>query len=334
MLLTTSIEVKAEDGNTQQAVSTTWEEIFLAINGEGNISINGITVGKYMNSVIWIYSNVVVEDFTNEEIHKAVKNEGTIKGGTFYETVENYSNIIEGTFSGTVVNRGEIAGGEFAGYVNNHGYIKDGKFNVEIDNRGYIIGGEFHGTVNNEYANIEGGDFYGTVNYVAGSITGGRFREIIGDVDNRDELNIDPNLVPNKGNQDTNNPKPSPTPDKNTSTSNGNSSSKKREEVEPVIIVVPEGQVYVDNVMKQLSMVPTDGKVVIDTKDWYCFNRTLAEKVTNMKDVTVTIKYKYQGKRYEVTIPAGSDVVSLLGETGFVGFRYLDAVFGGREIQE
>ena len=104
--------------------------------------------------------------------------------------------------------------------------------------------------------------------------------------------------------------------------------------VEPVVIVVPEGQKYVDDVMEQLATVPTDGKVVIDTKDWYCFNRTLAEKVTSMKDITVTIKYKYQGKRYEVTIPAGSDVVSLLGETGFVGFRYLDLVFGGREITE
>ena len=86
--------------------------------------------------------------------------------------------------------------------------------------------------------------------------------------------------------------------------------------------------------MEQLATVPTDGKVVIDTKDWYCFNRTMAEKVTNMKDVAVTIKYIYQGKRYEVTIPAGSDIVSLLGETGFVGFRYLDLVFGGREITE
>ena len=60
----------------------------------------------------------------------------------------------------------------------------------------------------------------------------------------------------------------------------------------------------------------------------------MAEKVTSMKDVTVIIKYMYQGKKYEVTIPAGSDVVSLLGETGFVGFRYLDLVFGGREITQ
>ena len=40
------------------------------------------------------------------------------------------------------------------------------------------------------------------------------------------------------------------------------------------------------------------------------------------------------GQKYEVTIPAGSDIVSLLDENGYVGFRYLDAVFGGKEITE
>lgn len=107
-----------------------------------------------------------------------------------------------------------------------------------------------------------------------------------------------------------------------------------REEIVPVVIEIPAGQKYVENVLEQLSAVPTDGKVVIDTEDWYCFNRTLAEKIADKKDVAVTITYKYQGKKYEVTIPAGSDIVSLLDENGFVGFRYLDAVFGGREITE
>ena len=136
----------------------------------------------------------------------------------------------------------------------------------------------------------------------------------------------------NDGSQGSNTPQPSPNPDENTNSNNGTSSSKKQEEVKPVVIVIPEGQKYTDDVIEQLSVVPTDGKVVIDTNDWYCFNRTLAEKVTNMKDVTVTIKYKYQGKRYEVVIPSGSDIVSLLDENGFVGFRYLDAKFGGREL--
>lgn len=103
---------------------------------------------------------------------------------------------------------------------------------------------------------------------------------------------------------------------------------------ETVVVIITEGEKYVKNVLAQLEKAPVNGKVIIDTKDWYCFNRTLAEKVTSMKEVDVTVKYGYQGKKYEVTIPAGSNIVSLLNENGFVGFRYLDAVFGGREITE
>ena len=103
---------------------------------------------------------------------------------------------------------------------------------------------------------------------------------------------------------------------------------------ETSVVIITEGEKYVKNVLAQLEKTPVNGKVIIDTKDWYCFNRTLAEKVTSMKEVDITVKYGYQGKKYEVTIPAGSDIVSLLDENGFVGFRYLDAVFGGRKITE
>lgn len=101
-----------------------------------------------------------------------------------------------------------------------------------------------------------------------------------------------------------------------------------------VVIELTEGQKYVKDVLSQLETVVEDGTVIINTKDWCCFNRTLAEKIANKKDVAVTIQYLYQGKKYEVTIPAGTDIISLLDENGFVGFRYLDSVFGGREITE
>lgn len=45
-----------------------------------------------------------------------------------------------------------------------------------------------------------------------------------------------------------------------------------------------------------------------------------------------TIKYRYEGKRYTVTIPAGSDVFSLIDENGYCGFRTLDSQFGGSEL--
>ena len=279
--------------------------------------------------------------FLSEKIRK---NAGTISGGTFKGQIQgNIGTISGGTFeeigNAVAYNRGIITDGIFYCNVSNDG-------NYMVDNETYtgtIKGGTFKNDVYNAAnCTIENGMFYGLVKN-NGTISNGRFK---GDLENTDTGIINGgtfscsqpdtgtinggifNYVDSNkdgGGQDFPNPG-------NTDGSSKNSSSKELEEVKPVIIVVPEGQKYTDNVMEQLSAVPTDGKVVIDTKDWYCFNRTLAEKVTNMKNVTVTIKYKYQSKNYEVTIPAGSDVISLLDENGFVGFRYLDAVFGGKEL--
>lgn len=262
--------------------------------------------------------------FTN-----AVTNYGSIYGGTFTNAVTNDSYIHDGTFEGTVTNMSFIVGGTFTGAVTseNSSQITDGTFTDTVTNEGIISGGTFNETVTNEGI-ISKGRFNIIVNKVNGIVGG--------------EPDVIYNQLINEGNGSNPNPNPGDdegnTPSQNPG-NNGNNTSNSKDNnkyvfVEPVVIVVPEGQKYVEDVLAQLEKVSKDRKVVIDTKDWYCFNRTLAEKVTSMKDITVTIKYKYQGKRYEVTIPAGSDIVSLLGETGFVGFRYLDLVFGGREITE
>lgn len=295
---------------------------------------------------------------------------GTINGGNFTGTVINEGTINGGTFEGNVTNNGRIYGGTFTNAVTNDNYIHDGTFNGTVTNMKYIEGGVFKGAVkNNAQAHIGNGTFDGYVTNEGfidsidsgttkgtfnGTVTNdfyifyGTFNIIVNKVNGIvwQAPDVIYNQLINEGNGSNPNPNPGDdegnTPPQNPGNNENNTSNSKDNTdneneyvfVEPVIIVVPEGQKYVDDVMEQLATVPTDGKVVIDTKDWYCFNRTLAEKVTSMKDITVTIKYKYQGKKYEVTIPAGSDIVSLLGETGFVGFRYLDLVFGGREITE
>ena len=292
---------------------------------------NTITNGTFNGTVTngfgrYIYGGT----FTN-----AVTNEGRIYGGTFEGTVTNMSFIEGGTFTGAVTseNGSHITDGTFNGAVTseNGSHITDGTFTDTVTNEGIISGGTFTDTVTNK-----GIISYGTFNIIMNKVNA-----IVGkapDVTYNQLINegngSNPN--PNPGDDEGNTPPQNPgNNDNNTSNSNNNTDNDKEYVfVEPVVIVVPEGQKYVEDVLAQLEKVPTDGKVIIDTKDWYCFNRTLAEKVTSMKDVTVIIKYMYQGKKYEVTIPAGSDVVSLLGKTGFVGFRYLDLVFGGREITE
>lgn len=311
---------------------------FICPSGPGNIE-NIHSNGGIFNGTI------VSGNFTGTLI-----NEGRIEGGTFKGTVTNEfgGKINSGTFTNAVTNNGRIYGGTFTNTVTNDSYIHNGTFEGTVTNMSFIVGGTFTGAVTSENSShITDGTFTDTVTN-EGIISKGTFNIIVNKVNGHvgSAPDVTYNKLINEGNGSNPNPNPGDdegnTPPQNPGNSESNTSNSKDNAdndneyvfVEPVVIVVSEGQKYVDDVMEQLATVPTNGKVVIDTKDWYCFNRILAEKVTSMKDITVTIKYKYQGKKYEVTIPAGSDIVSLLGETGFVGFRYLDLVFGGREITE
>lgn len=76
------------------------------------------------------------------------------------------------------------------------------------------------------------------------------------------------------------------------------------------------------------------GEAVIETERWISFNRTVLEEIAGKPQTALTIRYRYDGKQYEVTIPPGAEVNELADENGFCGFRYLDQVFGGREIAE
>ena len=67
-------------------------------------------------------------------------------------------------------------------------------------------------------------------------------------------------------------------------------------------------------------------EVVINTKVWVSFNRTVFEAIKSRPDVAVTVNYIYKGKPYTLRIPAGTDVTKLMDENGFGGFRYIEKV--------
>lgn len=75
-------------------------------------------------------------------------------------------------------------------------------------------------------------------------------------------------------------------------------------------------------------------EIMIETQRWVSFNRTVFEAMAMRPELSVTVRYRYNGRRYEVTIPAGAEVNDLTDENGFCGFRYLDQAFGGREITD
>lgn len=74
--------------------------------------------------------------------------------------------------------------------------------------------------------------------------------------------------------------------------------------------------------------------VIVDTQLWTCLNKCVTDALSERNDVSLTINYKYQGSRYTVTIPAGTNASELLDENGYCGFRYLDYLYQGTTLTE
>lgn len=78
----------------------------------------------------------------------------------------------------------------------------------------------------------------------------------------------------------------------------------------------------------------TNVTVVMKTDYFTCFTTEMMELLAANPDVNYEIHYRYQGKRYVLIIPAGTDFSSLESSDGYYGFRYLDSIFGGYEVVE
>ena len=70
---------------------------------------------------------------------------------------------------------------------------------------------------------------------------------------------------------------------------------------------------------------------VIKTDYFTCFTQDMLKQLAANPNVNYEIHYRYQGKRYVVVIPAGTDYSKLQDSNGYYGFRYLDSIFGGYE---
>ena len=65
-------------------------------------------------------------------------------------------------------------------------------------------------------------------------------------------------------------------------------------------------------------------EVTIYTDRWLSFDRKVFEAIESRPDVAVEVNYQYQGERYLLLIPAGTDIDLLMDENGFGGFRYMN----------
>lgn len=83
-----------------------------------------------------------------------------------------------------------------------------------------------------------------------------------------------------------------------------------------------------DEINGEAAGTPT---AVIKTDYFTCFTQGMLKQLASNPNVNYEIHYRYQGKRYVVVIPAGTDYSQLKDSNGYYGFRYLDSIFGGYE---
>lgn len=76
-----------------------------------------------------------------------------------------------------------------------------------------------------------------------------------------------------------------------------------------------------------IRLTPPGEMAVIKTDRWMSFDREVLKALESRRDIILRVKYRYQGRDYETTIPAGADVTELADEHGFCGFLYLNKVF-------
>ena len=91
---------------------------------------------------------------------------------------------------------------------------------------------------------------------------------------------------------------------------------------------------FLQDTAQQITDAKENATVTVASELWFSTNHIITDALTIRKDVSLTINYKYDGKYYTVTIPAGYNVSGLLGENGWTGFRYFDYVFQGKELTE
>lgn len=122
------------------------------------------------------------------------------------------------------------------------------------------------------------------------------------------------------------NPDDTQKPDASRDSENNNSENTSSSN-EPVVYKTP-GMEYAEYLTKMAQSLKNtkDKEIVINTKTWTCFNRTMVEAIKNRTDVTVIVNYIYQDKPYVLTIPAGTDLTPFVDENGFIGFRYIEKV--------
>lgn len=88
--------------------------------------------------------------------------------------------------------------------------------------------------------------------------------------------------------------------------------------------VIPYTTYTVRGLYDAVKDTPINGTAAYDTKKLYCITDHIIKKMAERSDVTTVVTFQYNGVKYQMTVPAGTDFTSVLADEdyfyGYFGF--------------
>lgn len=90
------------------------------------------------------------------------------------------------------------------------------------------------------------------------------------------------------------------------------------------------------NVVDKIKNAQKGSMVTVDTPVFVSFHQMVCDELMAWPDVSLTVRYSYNGKKYQMLIPAGSGdkLAKLYGVSKFCGFRNMAGMFTTVELQK
>ena len=87
---------------------------------------------------------------------------------------------------------------------------------------------------------------------------------------------------------------------------------------------------FVKETLEKIIKAKAGDTLLIETDRWTCFPQSVMQTIADRRDITITIQYKLEGKKYQITIPADAAVPT---DVPFAGFdEYLAGLYGKEEV--
>ncbi len=87
---------------------------------------------------------------------------------------------------------------------------------------------------------------------------------------------------------------------------------------------IPAATYIVKGLYGVVKDAPVNGTAMYDSGKLYCITDYIIRKMAERSDVTTIVTFEYQGAKYQMTIPAGADLTSVLADEdyfyGYFGF--------------